>query len=244
MKSRRGQTTLMLLVGLVCSSFLIIAGPSFAQPPVAERNLCQTKVDGISPDFKLNRAIADGDLECFYRSLAAGANPNARVGGTITTHPLLIAMEGGDPKIVRELIRRGARVRGEAGLWALFIGSSRGHLDSVKLLIKNGADARGNITGGTTALMAASFNGHAEIMRLLLKAGANVNAVADGGRTSLMVAADDIDVLETLLKAGANIHATDKNGCSALSYAIKSAHAEKERFLLREGAKTDDSCLN
>ena len=56
----------------------------------------------------------------------------------------------------------------------LFWASEYGHLDVVRLLIKNGADvsARDNF-----ALRSASYNGNLEVVRLLIDIGADVSAL-------------------------------------------------------------------
>ena len=55
-----------------------------------------------------------------------------------------------------------------------------GDLETVKLLIENGADINAKDEDGYTVLMHASFNGYLEIVKYLIEKGANVNEDKDG----------------------------------------------------------------
>ena len=79
--------------------------------------------------------------------------------------------------------------------------STRGELDEVKTLIKNGADVNAKNEGGWTALMMASENGHNEVVKILIENKADVNIQDSDGWTALMMASEYInnDVVKTLL---------------------------------------------
>lgn len=84
---------------------------------------------------------------------------------------LIIASEHGYTKIVKLLLEQvGVNVNAENGK-ALKKASANGHLEVVKLLIKNGANVN---VSNSSPLVSASWHGHLEIVKLLLKNGAEV----------------------------------------------------------------------
>jgi ankyrin repeat protein len=73
----------------------------------------------------------------------------------------------GDLKAVKKYIEEGIDVTSEDDK-AIILASKNGHLEVVRLLIKNGADCN-------YAILLASENGHVEIVRLLIENGADCN---------------------------------------------------------------------
>jgi ankyrin repeat protein len=121
---------------------------------------------------------------------------------------------------------------------ALMCASQLGHIDIVKVLLKNGATVDLQNKHGATALMIASANGYNKVVIELLKHGANPNLANKYGITPLMSAAGMgyVDVVTTLLQNGADPN--KKNGhMSALSIAIKKNRDEVVKKLKETGAK-------
>jgi len=98
----------------------------------------------------------------------------------------------------REESRRAAE---EALIWA----ASRGHAETVRLLLSAGARANIQSNDGQTALMRACDNGRVEIAAVLVGAGADVNLATENGVTALKLATlmDHPEIIELLLQAGA-----------------------------------------
>ena len=113
---------------------------------------------------------------------------------------------------------------GGGGLTALVLAAREGELESVKLLVENGADVNQVTEYGWTPLLTATNNRHYGLARYLIERGANPNIPNKGGWTPLYLATDnrnieggdfpvpkpDMDHLEyikTLLDHGANVNA-------------------------------------
>ena len=64
---------------------------------------------------------------------------------------------------------------------ALLLASRRGHVEAIRVLLDNDADANGRNRFKSTPLHLASTRGHAEAVRLLLERGANVTLKDDQG---------------------------------------------------------------
>lgn len=83
-----------------------------------------------------------------------------------------------------------------------------GHVDEVRRLLKEGANANTSALYGDPSLSIATALRRTEIVMLLLEAGAGVNTVALDGRTALFTAVQGsyIEAVELLLRAGADVN--------------------------------------
>jgi class 3 adenylate cyclase len=70
----------------------------------------------------------------------------------------------------------------------LMMAASKGHSDTVLVLVEKGADLNVQDDQGSTALMLAAGNGHMRSVELLLEARAKINEKDRQGRTALMLA--------------------------------------------------------
>ncbi|KAF7356254.1 hypothetical protein MVEN_00956900 [Mycena venus] len=90
---------------------------------------------------------------------------------------------------------------------ALHAAAEVGNLETVKLLLENGADV--NVRGGEygTALQTASYFGYANIVLLLLAYGADVNAQGGKNGTALYAAckAGKSEIVKLLIEKGADV---------------------------------------
>jgi ankyrin repeat protein len=117
-------------------------------------------------------------------------------------------------------------------------------LESVRALIRAGADAKAPNPYGITPLALACSNGNAQMVLLLLDAGADANAALPGGETPLMTAArtGNVEVVRTLLSRGADVHSQlGETGQTALMWASAEGHVETVEALLQAGATLNDS---
>lgn len=107
---------------------------------------------------------------------------------------------------------------------ALFWASSRGHVDSIRLLLQDGANSSLRLFEQQTALTIAAENGHEDSIAVLLgDIQANVNCKGRHGRTALsFAAANGHHGILRLLFAHTEIlpDEVDDNGCTALIWAV------------------------
>ncbi len=93
----------------------------------------------------------------------------------------------------------------------LILACENGHLDTVRLLLDNGADIdKPDIDTGATSLITAAKHGRSPIIRLLLKRGASTELLCDFGWTALMWACASKHIPAARLLNPANIAAAKR----------------------------------
>jgi hypothetical protein len=124
------------------------------------------------------------------------------------------------------------------GMDALMWASLRGHYETVRILLENGANV--NAQGGEygNALHVASRGGHLEVIEILLERGADINSQGGTYGNALQAASKGghLEVVEMLLERGANINAQGGRYGNALQAASKEGHLEIVNILLQRGA--------
>ena len=132
----------------------------------------------------LIKAAAAGDAETVKAFIVADANVNAN--NEFET-PIQVA-RGAD--VVRLLVAAGANVNGQVSGKnsdpALHNAARWGDVDTVRELLKDGAQIDGRAWDGSTALMRAAEAGKLEIVRTLLEAGASVRETDANGYDVMM----------------------------------------------------------
>jgi uncharacterized protein len=104
-----------------------------------------------------------------------------------------------------------------------------GQTETVKTLLKEGADVNARDSEGRTALMFAVVNMHTDSAKVLLEHGADVNATANDGCTALMLAAStgEIGIVRALLSKGAEVSGRFiQTGKTALMLARENDHKD------------------
>ena len=118
--------------------------------------------------------------------------------------------------------------------------AQRGDVESVRSLLRSGADVNAAHGDGMTALHWAAEAGHAELAEMLLYAGANHGAVTRlGDYTPLHLAARGgrADVTVLLIEAGADVGTgTSTGGVQPLHFAARSGDPGTIAALLEAGA--------
>jgi ankyrin repeat protein len=117
-----------------------------------------------------------------------------------------------------------------------------GNRDTVRALLKDGADVNTAKGDGTTALHVAAMQHDVELAKMLLAAGANVKATTRiGGYTPLLVASRDGDaaMIDALLAGGADANSATVNGTTALMFAAASGKVDAVKALVAKGAKVN-----
>ena len=160
--------------------------------------------------------------------------------------------EGGDMEAVQLLLDRGAQQHKGAQRTTLqnasyrsnletqiYIAAYRGEVETMRLLLENGADV--NAQGGTygNALQAAVYNCKVEAIQLLLDNGAEVNAQSGKFGNPLQAAASigNVEAIQLLLDSGAEINAQGGRFYNALQAAARFGNVEAIQLLLDSGAE-------
>ncbi|MBU2490440.1 MAG: ankyrin repeat domain-containing protein [Proteobacteria bacterium] len=127
----------------------------------------------------------------------------------------------------------------EAGLLAA---AAAGDDDTVRDLLKQGAQPTILDDKGDTPLHLAVANGHEKTARLLMEAGADANAVSEEfGETPLFLAASLglSKTVERLIEHGARVDARDRHLQTPLHMAVYQRHADVVEILLKNGARVN-----
>ena len=120
--------------------------------------------------------------------------------------------------------------------------AARGDLESVRTLLRDGADVNAAQGDGMTALHWAALHGDAEMVSVLVYAGANAASTTRlGAYTPLHLASRDgrADAVTLLLEAGSDANATTTTGATPLHLAAAGGDVPTLTSLLGAGAEVD-----
>lgn len=171
------------------------------------------------------QAIQDGAWDV-YELFIRHRNIDVNITNSNDETPLMYLAVIGETKRASELIKKGAQVN-RLGWTPLHYAASKGHLDTVKLLLANQAMVNAPSPDGTSPLMMAAFAGSEPVVRELLAAGADPTArnrqgedAADWGRRRNHngLAAQLDDLTARVLKnraAGANATTSGSGGTAS-----------------------------
>ena len=120
--------------------------------------------------------------------------------------------------------------------------AARGDLESVRTLLRDGADVNAAQGDGMTALHWAALRGEAEMVSVLVYAGANVASTTRlGAYTPLHLASRDgrAEVAALLIDAGSDPNAATTTGSTALHFAASGGDVPTLTSLVEAGAEVD-----
>ena len=185
-------------------------------------------------------AVVKGEGSIVSLFLKAGMSPNAKQGG-ITV--LMEASRRGKThqEVAAALIRAGAdiNVQDPYGVTPLLFAAISGSPETIRMLLKSGANVKAKDVDGRTALIESLTTENdlpPETIEELIQAGSEVNVRIYGGLTPIMLAADgNPGILQSLIRAGADLNARDDQGATALRRAKDSP--ENYKILKDAGAK-------
>jgi ankyrin repeat protein len=168
-------------------------------------------------------------------------------GDTPSTPPdpkatrIMEALRNGDRQQFKALLRenpKAVNLKGPGGSGPLMYAALYGDSESVRLLLKGGADPKLRNEAGATALMWATDD--LEKTRMLLDHGADPNVFSDDGITPLMIAAGRYGsgpVVRALIEHGAKASAKSPDSSrSPLSEAARAGDEGVMRMLIEHGA--------
>jgi ankyrin repeat protein len=167
--------------------------------------------------------------------LGAVGGPGAR---------LIDAVKAGNRQAIRALLDKreaaqAVRASEADGTTALHWAVRGDDLDTVRMLLRAGADARAANRYGVTPLSLAAQNGNPAMIETLVAAGADPNTSLSNGQTIVMIAArtGDPDAVRVLAAHGADVNAKEEVlGENALVWAAVEDHAGAIAALVSHGA--------
>lgn len=193
---------------------IFFSGPAYADKKSSklERQLIQAAEYGdksgvqrfsaairkYSVEMELREAAAKGDVDSVELILDQSTDVYEN-----SLEVLKMASEEGDTELVKIILGIGIPEIDDGKEQALQWSAAKGQHDTVKALLKDGADVH---AGKDLALRKAAESGHTKTVKLLLEHNANVNAKNDGALQA-STGSGHTKTVKLLLENGANIHA-------------------------------------
>lgn len=127
------------------------------------------------------------------------------------------------------------------GLTPLLQAVKDGNLDTVRSLMKAGANMEAEDGGQRTALQVAARQGHIDLIEILLASGARTDVGGDWKEAALLLAAEygKLGVVNALLAVGAKVHGREGTTRSPLHLAAANGHSTTVQGIIDGGAQID-----
>jgi ankyrin repeat protein len=221
------------------------AAPSAPDEELLEEPLHALVVEKADLDQELLTAADEGHLGGVIRSLARGANINARNASGAT--PLLLASRHAHGDVVQTLLMAKPDVDAvdQHGETAAMVAASGGHAQIVGILVAAGADIQKETPTGETTVTMAVKHDHVEVVRVLV--GHSPGLLDPAARRSLLhcaAASGHADTTRVLTYLLEDCH-LDPNtldnaqGISAIQTAVALDHHAHVDCFLSHGARVD-----
>ena len=161
--------------------------------------------------------------------------------------PLLVASIEGQEKVVRALLKAGAKPnqRGGQYSWSALFAAAQNNFPRIAcILLAGGADINLANYEGSSPLFIACQENKLDVVKLLVRArGINVNQCMEDGWFPLLMASAEgyAEVVSVLLAAGSDVHLKTDEGDTALDAAIFFKHPTVIALLLAHIAKQEEA---
>lgn len=217
------------------TTLLMMAAPNVDKVRLLIARGADARARGSSGHDALTIAAAyRGTAPAVRALLGAGADVNPPDRIRVHRPPLVFAAMTGDLENLKLLLDRGANPSADGPIAEAI---TFGHPDSVRALIRAGADTSLMESSGVNLLHWATITGRASVIPLLAKAGVPLNETDKAGFTPLMYAATidfgNTAALRALLSAGADQTIKNPEGLDALAQAHHLQHTAIETELKR-----------
>ncbi|HLS57419.1 MAG TPA: ankyrin repeat domain-containing protein [Zeimonas sp.] len=215
------RRSLRLLAGLLAMSFAIGAVAQVPRPAS----------QGAKVPAEFWDAVRRDDVARVQTLLLRGVDTNA----VHAEHGPAVAVAARERswrtlRLLAELSGTRVDAPNRLGETALMLAALHGDLDSVRMLVRRGAEVN---RAGWTPLHYAATNGHTEVVRFLLEQHAYIDAQSPNRTTPLMMAARHKrpDVVRLLVEAGADPTPRNEAGVDAAGYLQRHGEAEMAAWL-------------
>ena len=217
------------------TTILMMAAPDAGKVRVLIARGADVKARGASGHDAVTIAAAYRGTAASLRALLdAGAEVSPPNDVRVRRPPLVFAAMNGDVANLKLLLDRGADPSADSPVAEAI---TFGHPESVRMLIRAGADTGLRESTGVNLLHWATITGRAPAIPLLVKAGVPLNDTDKAGFTPLMYAATidlgDVATLRALLNAGADRSIKNPEGLDVQGQAHRLGRTAVEAELKR-----------
>ncbi|CAD8092465.1 unnamed protein product [Paramecium sonneborni] len=206
---------------------------------------CLQKLLEISQEFNIldeihrkpvHYAAVSQTNDCLKYLLENGID--AREGDRFKNTPLMLAAQNGRAHNIELLVSNNIDGKNKDGNAAIHLACIGGHLETVQILLKNGAQINQPGQFKMTPLIIASAYGHYDLVKYLIEQGAKVLSKDKYGRSSCIMAArnGNLKILSILLYNGAEFNMPDSSKNTPLHYAAAYGFPECIEELMKAGA--------
>lgn len=194
-------------------------------------------------ESELHAAVRSGNLTAVIH-LTENQNNIATFDSRGWT-PLHIAAARGETEILEYLLKQKPNIEvsgRELDSYApLSLAAEYGKVESIRLLLRYGADINARDHRDYTPIMVAAKATQSEVVKVLLESGANPNDEAEFSGTPLLLAsgAGSLPTLQVLIEGGANPKPPHSYGQNPMHNAINYGSVEEIAFLIEHGCEID-----
>ena len=147
---------------------------------------------------------------------------------------LFLASEIGNIRIMEKLIEKGANpnIANITLMTPLLISICNNHMESIQLLLENGAEHFCDATNSSPLHWAVAC-GNIDIVKLLIKDGADLESKDFEDKTPLHISIENIEILKYLIDCGADKNTRDENDRTPLINSVIEGYLDSALLLIQ-----------